>query len=175
MKQVTNIKVAGLGGMGVLSAAGVLGEVVFRAGHDVKKAEVHGMSQRGGSLCSDVRFGAEVHSPMIPPGEVDFLIALDEEWKHLHRHELRPGGVMLSPADIDTARLPSKKALNVAMLGALSRHLPELAESLWLEVLREGFPEKLHAANEAAFRLGRGERSHAPTDPNARLGEPGAT
>lgn len=157
MKKVTNIKIAGLGGMGVLSAAGILGEVVFRAGYDVKKAEVHGMSQRGGSLCSDIRFGEVVHSPMIPPGEVDYLVALDAEWQHLHEHELRPGGMKLTPEGIDAARLPSKKALNVAMLGALSRHLPELPERLWLEVLREGFPEKLHAANEAAFRLGRSE------------------
>jgi indolepyruvate ferredoxin oxidoreductase, beta subunit len=156
MSKVTNIKIAGLGGMGVLSAAGILGEVAFRAGFDVKKAEVHGMSQRGGSLCSDIRFGEVVHSPMIPVGEVDFLVALDAEWKHLHQHELRPGGVMLAPDCIDEARLPSKKALNVAMLGALSRHLPELPEAFWLEVLREAFPEKLHTANEVAFRLGRG-------------------
>jgi indolepyruvate ferredoxin oxidoreductase beta subunit len=156
MNATTNVKIAGLGGMGVLSAAAILGEAAFRAGLDVKKAEVHGMSQRGGSLCSDVRFGAAVHSPMIPAGEVDFLVVLDEAWKHLHLHELRPGGVVLDASAVDSARLPSKKALNVALLGALSRHLPAWPEALWLDVLRGHFPEKLHAANEAAFRLGRG-------------------
>ncbi|MDR1009584.1 MAG: 2-oxoacid:acceptor oxidoreductase family protein, partial [Opitutaceae bacterium] len=69
--KVTNVKIAGLGGMGVLTATRILAEVFFRRGLDVKKAEVHGMSQRGGSVCSDVRAGRKVLSPMIPEGETD--------------------------------------------------------------------------------------------------------
>ena len=70
---VQNIKIAGLGGMGVLSASWVLAEAVFRSGFDVKKAEVHGMSQRGGSVASDIRFGPKVLSPMIPPDTPEAL------------------------------------------------------------------------------------------------------
>ena len=55
--KVTNIVIAGLGGQGVLKASDIVAEVAFRAGLDVKKSEIHGMSQRGGSVTSDVRFG----------------------------------------------------------------------------------------------------------------------
>ena len=57
MTEIVNIVVAGLGGQGVLKASDIIAEVAFRAGLDVKKSEVHGMSQRGGSVASDVRFG----------------------------------------------------------------------------------------------------------------------
>ena len=149
---VINIKIAGLGGMGVLSASYVLAEAVFLAGFDVKKAEVHGMSQRGGSVASDIRFGTRVLSPMIPAGEVDFLIAIAPEWVDVHRAELRPTGKLLVPGDV--AELANKRALNVALLGALSRFLP-IPESAWHTALAKGFPEKLHASNLAAFQLGR--------------------
>jgi len=149
---VTNIKLAGLGGMGVLSASYVLAEAAYQAGYDVKKAEVHGMSQRGGSVASDIRFGKRVFSPMIPPGEVDFLIAVAPEWVDVHRWELREEGRLLSPDDVPG--LTNKRALNVALLGALSRFL-EISEAIWHSALVKGFPEKLHEPNLAAFQLGR--------------------
>jgi len=149
---VTNIKIAGLGGMGVLSASYVLAETVFLAGYDVKKAEVHGMSQRGGSVASDIRFGTRVLSPMIPIGEVDFLIALAPEWVDLHRAELRPEGKLIVADDV--TGLTNKRALNVALLGVLSRFLP-IPEAIWHAALEKSFPEKLHVSNLAAFQLGR--------------------
>ena len=151
---ITNVKISGLGGMGVLSCANILGTVLFQKGYEVKKSEVHGMSQRGGSLCSDVRFGDEVFSPMIPIGEVDYLVALADEWKHLHTHELREGGKILSASLIDLDQLPTKKALNVAMLGVLSHYL-EISEQDWIDSLKSIFPEKLHAGNERAFFYGK--------------------
>ena len=69
--------IAGLGGQGVLKASDIVAEAAFRAGLDVKKSEVHGMSQRGGSVTSDIRFGRQVSSPMMPPGEADYLVLLD--------------------------------------------------------------------------------------------------
>jgi indolepyruvate ferredoxin oxidoreductase beta subunit len=154
-----NIKIAGLGGMGVLSAASVLAEAAFQAGYDIKKAEVHGMSQRGGSVASDIRFGDRVLSPMIPVGEVDFLVTLAPEWLDVHRGELRPSGQILTPDDVDG--LPNKRALNVALMGALSRFLP-IAETVWHEALAKGFPKKLHDSNLAAFQFGR-EKAEALT------------
>ena len=68
MRRVTSVVFAGLGGQGVIKASDILADAACRAGHDVKKAEIHGMSQRGGSVSSDVRFGAEVLSPMVPRG-----------------------------------------------------------------------------------------------------------
>ena len=69
--KVTNVVIAGLGGQGVVKASDILADAAFRAGLDVKKAEVHGMSQRGGSVASDVRFGARVLSPMVPAGAAE--------------------------------------------------------------------------------------------------------
>ena len=57
--KVTNVVVAGLGGQGVLKASDILAQVAFEHGLDVKKSEIHGMSQRGGSVTSDVRFGRQ--------------------------------------------------------------------------------------------------------------------
>jgi indolepyruvate ferredoxin oxidoreductase beta subunit len=152
MTNVTNIKIAGLGGMGVLSAAYILAEAAFLTGADVKKAEVHGMSQRGGSVASDIRYGPRVLSPMIPAGEVDFLLALAPEWVDVHRAELRPGGVLLTPGDVPG--VTNKKALNVAMLGALSKYL-DIPQEAWHAALAKRFPEKMHAANLAVFEQGR--------------------
>jgi indolepyruvate ferredoxin oxidoreductase beta subunit len=152
--KVTSIKIAGLGGMGVLTSTQILAEVFFQQGLDVKKAEVHGMSQRGGSICSDVRFGKKVFSPMIPAGEIDFLVLFQEDQFPLYEAECSPATVIIRPAAIDSAKLENKKALNIAMLGLLSRHLEAPAES-WLKVIRETLPEKLHAVNEVAFLLGR--------------------
>ncbi|MDD5351373.1 MAG: 2-oxoacid:acceptor oxidoreductase family protein [Chthoniobacteraceae bacterium] len=154
-----NIKIAGLGGMGVLSASFVLAEAAFIAGYDVKKAEVHGMSQRGGSVASDIRFGDRVLSPMIPGGEVDYLVAIAPEWADMHRAELRVTGKMLTPADVEG--FANKRALNVVLMGALSRLLP-IPEAAWLDALAKGFPAKLHESNLAAFQFGR-EKIEPPT------------
>ena len=61
-----NVLFAGIGGQGIIRASDMLTEAAFRMGYDVKKSELHGMSQRGGSVSSDVRFGKKVLSPMIP-------------------------------------------------------------------------------------------------------------
>ena len=152
--KTVNVKFVGLGGMGVLKAALVFSELLFEEGFDVKKAEVHGMSQRGGSISSDVRFGKKVVSPIIPEGKTDVLVMLDSEWGEPHLKSLSPGGVVISQGDFDASKLPSVKSLNVAALGALSLRL-DIPESRWLETLRKFFPEKLWSANEAAFKLGR--------------------
>ncbi len=152
--KVTSIKIAGLGGMGVLTSTQILAEVFFRQGLDVKKAEVHGMSQRGGSICSDVRFGKKVFSPMIPAGEIDFLVLFQEDQFSLYEAECSLATVIIRPSAIDSLKLENKRALNIAMLGLLSRHLNVPADA-WLKVICETLPEKLHKVNEAAFELGR--------------------
>ncbi|RMF45939.1 MAG: indolepyruvate oxidoreductase subunit beta [Deltaproteobacteria bacterium] len=74
---VTNIYMVGVGGQGTLLASEILSEVLMLQGYDVKKAEVHGMAQRGGSVVSHVRFGKKVYSPIIPEGEGDILFAFE--------------------------------------------------------------------------------------------------
>lgn len=77
MSDVKNILLAGVGGQGILLASEVLSEVMMMAGRDVKKNEIHGMSQRGGSVTSHVRYGEKVYSSIIPEGEVDILFSFE--------------------------------------------------------------------------------------------------
>ena len=153
MSDVTSIVFAGLGGQGVLTASDIFAEVVFEAGLDVKKSEIHGMSQRGGSVTTEVRFGAHVLSPMVPPGEADFLVVLEPSQIENNQWALKEGGVLLRPDMIDSARLANKKTLNVAMLGLLSARLDFPADA-WLRVIRDRLPERLHDMNVKAFKLG---------------------
>jgi len=158
--KLVNVVIAGLGGQGVLRASDILADVALRAGHDVKKSEIKGMSQRGGSVTSDVRFGDSVLSPMVPPGEADYLLVLEPTQVEPHRHYLKPDGALITPEAVDAARLPNKRSLNVALLGSLSAHLP-LPESHWLDSLREAFPAEFFEANRQAFLMGRaGQASH---------------
>jgi len=163
MTKVTNVIVAGIGGQGVLKGADILADAALRAGYDVKKSEIKGMSQRGGSVASDVRFGEQVFSPMVPPGEADFLLVLEPTQVEPHRHLLRPGGTLLTPEAVDAGQLPNKKTLNVALLGVLSAHLP-MAEELWLTSLRSAFEETFFEGNRRAFLLGRSGK--AKTQPS---------
>lgn len=151
---VVNIVVAGLGGQGVLKASDIIADAAFRMGLDVKKSEVHGMSQRGGSVASDVRFGSRIFSPMVPEGEADFLVVLDSGQVENNRGALRPGGVLLEPALIHARLLRSARSANVALLGALSAHL-DIPEAVWLAAIRSNLPAKLHEINLQAFAAGR--------------------
>lgn len=93
MNQVTNVLLSGVGGQGILLASRMLSTVALKAGLDVKSADVHGMAQRGGSVTSQLRFGPHVHSPLLPEGEIDFLVALEKlealRYAHLVRTDTR--------------------------------------------------------------------------------------
>ena len=152
--QVTNVVIAGLGGQGVLKASDILADVAFAAGLDVKKSEVHGMSQRGGSVASDVRFGEHVYSPMVPEGEADYLVVVSADQVPVNQYVLRSGGTLLEPTQFDLERLRNKKSVNVALLGALSQHLG-FSEEAWADAIRRNLPEGLVEVNLDAFKLGR--------------------
>jgi len=155
MSKPTNVVIAGLGGQGVIKASDILADVAFSSGLDVKKSELHGMSQRGGSVSSDVRFGEQVFSPMVVVGEADFLVVLAPDQIEVNRAALRSGGVLIEPSQIDESSLSNKKSINVALLGVLSRHLPFSVEA-WTAALQRNLPEKLHEANLKSFSIGRG-------------------
>jgi len=76
--EVTNIILVGVGGQGIILASEVLAEAALEAGYDVRKSEVHGMAQRGGSVSSHVRFGKEVKSPLIELGRADYMLAFEK-------------------------------------------------------------------------------------------------
>ena len=73
-----NIMIVGVGGQGSLLASNLLGHLLVSEGYDVKVSEVHGMSQRGGSVVTYVRFGKKVYSPIIDEGEADFIVAFEQ-------------------------------------------------------------------------------------------------
>jgi indolepyruvate ferredoxin oxidoreductase, beta subunit len=75
--KVTNIMIVGVGGQGSLLASKLLGKVLLDKGYDVKVSEVHGMSQRGGSVVTYVRFGGKVYSPIVDKGEADFIVSFE--------------------------------------------------------------------------------------------------
>jgi indolepyruvate ferredoxin oxidoreductase beta subunit len=156
MSKPTNVVVAGLGGQGVIKASDILADVAFSSGVDVKKSELHGMSQRGGSVSSDVRFGEQVFSPMVTAGEADFLVVLAPDQIAVNQASLSPNGILIEPSQIDESSLSNKKSINVALLGVLSRHLQFPVEA-WTAALKRNLPEKLHEANLKSFSIGRGE------------------
>ncbi len=94
MKEI-NFLLVGVGGQGTLLASNILAEVGLRAGYDVKKSEVHGMAQRGGSVSSHVRWGECVRSPLIGAGEVDILVAFERIEALRHLEALRPQAQVL--------------------------------------------------------------------------------
>ena len=76
--ETKNIMIVGVGGQGSLLASKLLGYLLLKEGYDVKVSEVHGMSQRGGSVVTYVRFGDKVYSPIIDKGEADFIASFDQ-------------------------------------------------------------------------------------------------
>ncbi len=95
MTKVLNITLAGVGGQGTLLAGEILCNVALLSGRDIKKSEVHGMAQRGGSVVSQVRIGQKVNSPLIALGETDILIAFEKLEALRYAHYLRPGGIVM--------------------------------------------------------------------------------
>lgn len=93
--QVTNILIVGVGGQGIILASDILAEVCLEAGFEVKKSEVHGMAQRGGSVSTHVRFGSRVYSPLIREGEADIYIAFEELEALRYMHFLAPQPAIL--------------------------------------------------------------------------------
>jgi indolepyruvate ferredoxin oxidoreductase beta subunit len=93
---VTNILLVGVGGQGILLASEILAEAFMLAGFDVKKSEIHGMSQRGGSVVSHVRFGKEVFSPVVPEGEGDILFGFELLETYRYLSLLKPGATVIA-------------------------------------------------------------------------------
>ena len=96
MNQITNVLLVGVGGQGILLASEILSEAAMLAGFDVKKSEIHGMSQRGGSVVSHVRYGAEVFSPIVPEGEGDILFGFELMETVRSLPLLRPGATVIA-------------------------------------------------------------------------------
>jgi indolepyruvate ferredoxin oxidoreductase beta subunit len=117
----TNLLISGVGGQGVILASFVLSQAAMADGLDVKQSEVHGMSQRGGSVTSHLRFGPKVWAALVTPGTADVLVAFEALEAARYLHWLRAGGVVVyntleinpSPVAAGTATYPRDLAAQI--------------------------------------------------------------
>jgi len=121
---MTNITLAGVGGQGIILTSDILARTAALAGFDVKKSEIHGMSQRGGSVSSQVRFGDKVASPILADGESDILVCYERIEAARAFPFLKKGGkVIINQLDIIPTTVSSGMQPGVDDVGALLQQL----------------------------------------------------
>jgi len=148
-----NIMIVGVGGQGSLLAARILGRAALDAGYDVKVSEVHGMSQRGGSVVTYVKYGEKVYSPVICRGEADVILSFEQLEAARWLPYLKKGGVIVTseqkinpmPVITGAAKYPE------AVLDTIKDAGINLVSANALELAREAGSEK--ASNVALIGL----------------------
>lgn len=126
MSNVKNVVLCGVGGQGTILASKILSYALIEAGYDVKMSEIHGMSQRGGSVSTQVRFGKKVYSPIIGEGSADILVSFEEMEAARYARFLKKGGKMV----VNTTQIPSLPVLSGAcqypqgIIAELKKHVP---------------------------------------------------
>ena len=123
MSETTNIMIVGVGGQGTLLASKLLGEVLIQKGYDIKVSEVHGMSQRGGSVVTYVRYGEKVSSPVIETGEADMILAFELLEAARYLPYLKRGGTLIAntshidPSPVIMGKAEYPEALEEKLVG----------------------------------------------------------
>jgi len=185
MDKVKNVLMVGVGGQGIVLASDIISLAAMYAGHDVKKSEIHGMSQRGGSVFSHIRFGKKVYSPVVPAHEADILVSLEE------METLR----WLSYVNRDTTIVFTKTRINPANVTEYPKHIEQeiqkhfhnsivvdpseisetrdsakylntvilglvstyldFSDDAWQQSIRESVPHGTYESNLAAFYMGK--------------------
>lgn len=188
--ETKSIMIVGVGGQGTLLASRILGSVLGTAGYEVKVSEVHGMSQRGGSVVTYIRYGEKVYSPVIEKGQADMIVSFEQLEAARYVSYLKKGGTIItntqkiSPMPVITgaAEYPdgiidkikamginiiavdalsaaekagSARAVNVVLMGVLSKVLPGIELDAWEKAVEKCVPAKVIEINEKAFALGR--------------------
>lgn len=123
MKGTKSILLVGVGGQGTILASKILTNVAIKQGYDVKMTEIHGMAQRGGSVVTQVRMGEKVHSPLIEPGQADYIVAFEQlealRWIHflndagtviVNTQRINPMTVIIGSAEYPSDALEQVKA-----------------------------------------------------------------
>ena len=129
MSDVKSVLFVGVGGQGTILASKILTIGLIENGYDVKMSEVHGMSQRGGSVSTQVRFGSKVYSPIIGEGSADILVSFEEMEAARYAKFLKKDGKIV----VNTSRIPSMPILSGAcqypegVLDALKEKVPVMA------------------------------------------------
>lgn len=187
--ETKSIMIVGVGGQGSLLASRIIGNVLLSQGFDVKVSEVHGMSQRGGSVVTYVRWGERVFSPIIDRGQADCILSFELLEAARYTEYLKPEGRIIvnsqqinpMPVIAGMAEYPenleqtmkaaginvdaldalslaqeagSSKAVNLVLMGRLSRHF-DFTQEEWMEAIEQSVPPKFLELNKKAFELGR--------------------
>lgn len=136
MSKITSVILTGVGGQGTILASRVLAEIALRSGYDVKVSEIHGMAQRGGSVITHLRYGKEVFSPLVSPGQADFVIGFEkleairclpflkeEGYLIVNDQEIFPLPVLLGKADYpaDSSNYLSKQTPRLRLVPAMDK------------------------------------------------------
>lgn len=154
-KDTVNVLFCGTGGQGVLKAAEICGWAALFEGFCVKKSEVHGMAQRGEAVESHLRFGREVFSPLIPKGQVDYLVSFCKNEHDKLKDFLKPEGLdFIRYLERSGEFIKDKKYINIFLLGVLSRHLA-IKKKSWLMAMKKLLPLKYLKENKKVFLKGR--------------------
>ena len=189
MSDLKNILFSGVGGQGILLTSELTAASLLSAGYDVKKSEVHGMAQRGGSVTAQLRYGTKVYSPLIDPGCADIQMAFEEMEAVRYLPYLHQGSIVIVntqhilPPSVATgqATYPENvldelvqrniqviavdafsiakqagevRTANVALVGALSVHLP-VDQAVFEKIIEARVPERFRDENMRAFAAGR--------------------
>ena len=187
--ETKNIMIVGVGGQGTLLASKLLGRLLLGKGYDVKVSEVHGMSQRGGSVVTFERWGERVFSTNIDRGQADCILSFELLEAARYTEYLKPEGRIIvnsqqinpMPVIAGMAEYPenleqtmkaaginvdaldalslaqeagSSKAVNLVLMGRLSRHF-DFTQEEWMEAIEQSVPPKFLEMNKKAFELGR--------------------
>ena len=155
---------AGIGGQGVLLASEIAAAAAFKEGLDVKKSEVHGMAQRGGSVVSHVRMGKKVYSPLISRGGADILMAFEATEAPLYTELLKPNAKVIDSTWVERGALPHPRTANIFLLGCLAQVLP-FSQAHWEEAIEKRVRANTLEFNIQAFRAGLAAK------PPERMGE----
>ena len=183
------IMIVGVGGQGTLLASRILGHVLQSAGYDVKVSEVHGMSQRGGSVVTYIKYGDKVYRPVIEKGQADMVVSFEQLEAARYVPYLKKGGTLLTntqkinpmPVITGACQYPeeliakmenmdinaicvdalsaaneagSSKAVNVVLMGVLSKIMKDFPVEEWRKAVDACVPAKVKEINEKAFELG---------------------
>lgn len=178
-----NIIIVGVGGQGILLTSKILGYLALEQGCAVKVSEVHGMSQRGGSVITHVRIGDEVHSPLVSKGEADYVLSFEylealraEEYLKqggvviVNNQQILPMPVITGAAKYLETKLSAQKvealdalsiakacgnerAVNIVLLGVLARFM-QWPQAAWENAITACVPPKTLEGNLMAFRAG---------------------
>lgn len=133
MSEVKNILLVGVGGQGTILASKILSEGLTQAGYDVKMSEIHGMSQRGGNVSTQIRFGEKVYSPIVGKGEADVIVAFEKMEALRWIEYLKKGGKMVIN-DFEIPSVPIQQGIATYPEGILE--------------------ELIHKANVSVFKAG---------------------